>query len=43
MPDYTAWTLVPCLRVPHAEAAIAFYQWAFGAELVTEMPGPTAS
>ncbi len=36
----TSWTLVPYLRVPDADAAIAFYQRAFGAELVTAMPGP---
>jgi len=36
----TAWSLVPYLRVPDADAAIAFYQRAFGAELVTAMPGP---
>ena len=36
----TSWSLVPYLRVPDADAAIAFYQRAFGAELVTAVPGP---
>lgn len=40
MPDPTTWNLVPYLRVPDADAAIAFYRRAFGAELVTAMPGP---
>ena len=40
MPDPTTWSLVPYLRVPDADAAIAFYQRAFGAELVTAIPGP---
>jgi PhnB protein len=40
MPDPTTWSLVPYLRVPDADAAIAFYERAFGAQLVTAMPGP---
>ena len=40
MPDSTGWSLVPYLTVPDADAAIAFYQRAFGAELVSAIPGP---
>jgi PhnB protein len=36
----TSWSLVPYLRVADADAAIAFYEKAFGAKLVAAMPGP---
>jgi PhnB protein len=40
MPDLATWSLIPYLSVPDADAAIDFYQRAFGAELVSAMPGP---
>ena len=40
MPDPSTWSLVPYLRVPDADAAISFYERAFGAELVSAVPGP---